>query len=253
MPDHTDPDQTPEETEPNRLVISFENDETENAPEALPGVRTGGGASVSTGTMAGMSGAQSPRRSDTPTPDAYLGTCPWCSAGVDTRTAFCSSCGRASTGAPSPSGQPYPQSAAPPFPSTGPMWTTQPPMGHGPAPMGPTLQSYASTQFCPACGSQSQPGAFACTRCGSALTAFRPSKDKTVAILLAVFLSFWTWLYTFDRDQQKFWIGLGVSVGSFLLGFLLFFPFLIPIGIWIWAIVDTAQKPDTYYSRFPTG
>ena len=108
-------------------------------------------------------------------------------------------------------------------------------------------------QFCPNCALQVQPGAFSCPRCGCVLPAPRAPKDKSVAILLAVFLSFWTWLYTFDRDKQKFWIGLGVGIGSALLGFVLLVPFLFPIGIWIWAIVDVAQKPDTFYSRFPTG
>jgi hypothetical protein len=78
-------------------------------------------------------------------------------------------------------------------------------------------------------------------------------KDKAVAILLAVFLSFWTWLYTYQRDAKKFWWGLGIAVGGIILGFLLIIPMLAPFGVWIWAIVDTASKPQEYYLRFPAG
>lgn len=30
-------------------------------------------------------------------------------------------------------------------------------------------------------------------------------KDKTVTVLLAVFLAFWTWLYIYKMDGWKFW------------------------------------------------
>lgn len=105
-----------------------------------------------------------------------------------------------------------------------------------------------------------------CTRCGSALAptgygypagppgypgylahpGYAP-KEKSVAILLAVFLAFWTWLYTYKADSTKFWVGLGVDVvfGVLGLGFAPFF--LVNAGIWIWAIADTASKPDAFY------
>jgi hypothetical protein len=83
------------------------------------------------------------------------------------------------------------------------------------------------------------------------LTMYSP-KDKTVAILLAVFLSFWSWLYTYQRDKQKFWTGLVLGFGSAVLSFLIF-PLVIPFGIWIWAIIDVCRKPDIYYRQFPQG
>ena len=72
-------------------------------------------------------------------------------------------------------------------------------------------------------------------------------KDKTVAILLAIFLGFWTWLYSYQRDTWKFWVGLVLNiVGLFL--------FMVPnIGVWIWAIIDVAVKPQQFYDQFPNG
>jgi hypothetical protein len=72
-------------------------------------------------------------------------------------------------------------------------------------------------------------------------------KDKTVAILLAIFLGFWTWLYSHQRDAWKFWLGLGLNVlGLFL--------FMVPnIAVWIWAIIDVAVKPQQFYDQFPNG
>jgi hypothetical protein len=67
-------------------------------------------------------------------------------------------------------------------------------------------------------------------------------------VLLAVFLSFWSFLYTYRSSAWKFWLGLGLSVGSFILaliiggaahsvfGAIVFY--LIALGVWIWAIVD---------------
>ncbi|MCL4435030.1 MAG: zinc ribbon domain-containing protein [Actinobacteria bacterium] len=94
---------------------------------------------------------------------------------------------------------------------------------------------------------------------GYGLVPVAPPKSKTAAILLAVFLSFWTWLYTYQRDASKFWLGLGLAVGGFFLGMLLSFlivPIIFlfaPFGVWVWAIVDTASKPDQYYLRYPAG
>ncbi len=69
-------------------------------------------------------------------------------------------------------------------------------------------------------------------------------KDRTTAIVLAVFLSFWTWLYTYKKDSTKFWIGLVSSLAGI---FLLFIP---SIGIWIWSIVDTVKKDDKWYKNY---
>lgn len=69
-------------------------------------------------------------------------------------------------------------------------------------------------------------------------------KNRTTAIVLAVFLSFWTWLYTYKKDSTKFWIGLGVSLTG------IFCVFITTIGVWIWSIVDTVKKDDKWYKNY---
>ena len=66
--------------------------------------------------------------------------------------------------------------------------------------------------------------------------------NKRTAVLIAVFLGFWYWLYTYERNKTKFWVGL--CIGIFTAGY------LAPI-IWIWAIVDAANKPKEYYDQYP--
>jgi hypothetical protein len=121
-----------------------------------------------------------------------------------------------------------------------------------------------------------------CVKCGAKLgkteqiaKTKQSPKSKTTAVLLAVFLSFWTWLYTYNRNSWKFWLGLVFSIPSmviFILGLLPYstpeyvngvyqgtasggrFPYyvvypaiLILLVFWIWAIVDTASKNNEWY------
>jgi len=88
-----------------------------------------------------------------------------------------------------------------------------------------------------------------CPRCGTMLGT---PKDKTVAILLAVFLAPWNWCYTYKRDAAKFWIGLSMMIlGAILLVVLIGF-FLI-VAVWLWAVIDAASKSDNFYRQFPNG
>ncbi len=70
----------------------------------------------------------------------------------------------------------------------------------------------------------------------------RGQKSRSVAIILAVFFGLWSWLYTYQRDKLKFWINLVVALIT--LGFWGFVS-------WIWAIIDAAAKPASYYSGYP--
>jgi len=106
-----------------------------------------------------------------------------------------------------------------------------------------------AAMFCPACGNQIVHTAVICPSCG---TAVGTPKDKSIAVLLAVFLMAWTWLYTYKRDSVKFWIGgvlglIGIATSWLVIGFFLL------VGVWLWAIIDTAVKPAAYYQRFPRG
>jgi len=103
--------------------------------------------------------------------------------------------------------------------------------------------------YCQSCGSVIKKDTEICMNCGVRVRreGISSPKDKTVAILLAVFLAFWTWLYTYRKDAWKFWLGLGLNLTVFnpVWTWLIFFA---PnIAIWIWAIVDAATKPREFY------
>lgn len=75
------------------------------------------------------------------------------------------------------------------------------------------------------------------------------------SILLAVFLSYWTWLYTYREDSGKFWVGMGLSVGMFFFGLFTLgigwiIGFFVWTGIWIWSIVDTVSKDEDWYTAY---
>jgi hypothetical protein len=108
-------------------------------------------------------------------------------------------------------------------------------------------------------------------------------RSKIVAILLAVFLGGWTWLYLYKYCARKFWIfiitsvlslvGVFVAFASFASslststcentnincgppsGFFVFFGlfgllWLIYIGFHIYAIVDTCTKSEQWYAEY---
>tara|TARA_Y100000310_G_C20323651_1_gene641945 strand:+ start:288 stop:524 length:237 start_codon:yes stop_codon:yes gene_type:complete len=70
-------------------------------------------------------------------------------------------------------------------------------------------------------------------------------KDKAIAILLAVFLGFWTWIYTYKDDAWKFWLSIGITVT--ISWVFLFLPNLV---IHIWAIIDTIVKDQKWYKDY---
>jgi hypothetical protein len=92
-------------------------------------------------------------------------------------------------------------------------------------------------------------------------------KSKLVSILLAVFLTFFTWLYTYKKDGWKFWLGLflsaipGFTAAIFLVFYitnvawlpddvLIFLSTALPMTIWAWAILDSAIKRQVWYSNY---
>lgn len=133
--------------------------------------------------------------------------------------------------------------------------------------------------YCQNCGKEIAAESSVCPSCG---VPPRKGKSKTVSILLAVFLSFWTWLYTYKRDKSKFWIGLGVSIGisaitagmiastiassiasagayagpeeiaAAIVGSIAGTTLLslVSTGIWVWTIVDTAIKKQEWYDNY---
>ena len=78
-------------------------------------------------------------------------------------------------------------------------------------------------------------------------------KDRNTAILLAIFLGPWTWVYTYRKDAWKFWLNFVLNLTLFN-PFLTIFILLIPnICLYIWAIVDVAAKPQQFYDNYPFG
>ncbi len=135
--------------------------------------------------------------------------------------------------------------------------------------------------YCQACASPTTPLSEICVKCGTRLiqqsvSSQKRAKSKTASILLAVFLTFWTWLYTYKRDGWKFWVGLGLCTaitglnffywivaiintrgrmdlseeGVAFLGILYVFAAVVWTGIWIWGIVDTAVKNNNWYDNY---
>ena len=102
-------------------------------------------------------------------------------------------------------------------------------------------------------------------------------KNKVTALVLAVLFGFWSWAYTYGRNAKYFWIGFGIS---FFLG-IFFIPSIIAVitvdpgnegvptqllivfyfvllglwglGSWLWAVIDNAVKPSSFYKNYPKG
>ncbi len=98
--------------------------------------------------------------------------------------------------------------------------------------------------FCPSCGAIIKREAVICVKCGVAVHGHGSgarSKDKTVAVILAVLCGLWTWCYTYRKDAWKFWLNLALSVVT--LG-------IWGIVAWVWAIIDTARRPVEFFANF---
>ena len=148
--------------------------------------------------------------------------------------------------------------------------------------------------FCPECGKSIKRNAVICVHCGVQIkelaTKEQPvtvrieptlsHKSKTTAVVLALFFGFWSWLYTFRKDQLKFWIFLGILivtcfryasyVGSSIASTLTnpYFDMnsyvsnintfsgwiLVSNGIgWFWALIDSIRRPLNFYLNYPEG
>jgi uncharacterized membrane protein len=137
-------------------------------------------------------------------------------------------------------------------------------------------------RFCSACGNAIIESAVICPACGSPTPKFQNSrrgsaqKSKTTAVLLAVFLGAWSFLYLYKKDALKFWISicllvpfwffttfflstLGVSVGAdgrvsdwviwVANNLIIFFTLwcFILVGTWFWAIVVQATRSHSTF------
>lgn len=132
----------------------------------------------------------------------------------------------------------------------------------------------AGNSYCQACGQPTNQPAEICIKCGARLVSPAAvvktgGKSRTISILLAVFLGFCTWLYTYKRDGWKFWVGLGLAILlaimyftaiigivsenlAFIIGSTVsvLVAWLVGLGIWVWSIVDVAVKNRRWYSSY---
>jgi len=90
------------------------------------------------------------------------------------------------------------------------------------------------------------------------------TKTKMTAVLIAIFFGLFTWIYTIKKSASKFIVALFTLLGliniywitsEFELYFIsiLFLSlfFLAVFATWLWALIDTAIKPDSFYENYP--
>lgn len=131
-----------------------------------------------------------------------------------------------------------------------------------------------TTRFCSACANPLIATAVICPKCGSPVSGYNPNivggKSKTAAVLLAVFLGTWSWLYTYKENAQKFWVTtcvlsaipflvffLGIAgrgglivVQGWMIALSGIIWYLSLFAFWIWSIIDNASKSDAWYRSF---
>ncbi len=175
-------------------------------------------------------------------------SCSYCGTVLYENSRYCPRCG--ATAGWTPPSAVGPQTAYQEQPREQPRYQEppyqQPPHQQPPYQQPPYQQPY---QQAPNTQPYYQPPAYAASPAMTPVYVER--KDKTVAILLAIFLGGWTWLYTYKKDSWKFWLSFALNLTLFnpLWTWLLLF---IPnFGLHIWAIIDVAVKPQYYYDNFP--
>lgn len=68
-------------------------------------------------------------------------------------------------------------------------------------------------------------------------------KRKSVAVLLAIFLGPWCWLYTYKKDKGKFWFNIILSIFTFGVWGLV---------AWVWAVTSAVVRPYAFYHEYPS-
>ena len=139
------------------------------------------------------------------------------------------------------------------------------------------MNQVTSNKFCSECGNSLIETAVICPKCGSPTPRFgqyvgpvgglgqntgvvyaTQQKSKSVAVILAVFLGFWTYLYTYKKDVGIFWVTLVVQF--FLVLSIVSFPdsSLGPNPAWIFgfvfnlvAVIVQATRTSEWFARYP--
>jgi MFS-type transporter involved in bile tolerance (Atg22 family) len=138
------------------------------------------------------------------------------------------------------------------------------------------VNQVTANKFCSECGNALIETAVICPKCGSPTVRFgqyvgsngggnpnngmvyaTQQKSKSVAVVLAVFLGFWTYLYTYKKDVGNFWASLAIQIFAFFV--LIFIPdgtgphpaWLIAVVINIVAIIVQASRTSAWFAAYP--
>lgn len=136
-------------------------------------------------------------------------------------------------------------------------------------------------EYCRYCGKKVNKETVICPHCGSQLKILRTEiikksvitpKSKIIAILLAIFFSYWSWLYTYGKNSRKFWLSITIFFAiliftiiyscsaifeetvisappiSFAYIYWIYF-----IGVWLWPIIEYSIRPRSFYEKYPIG
>ena len=85
------------------------------------------------------------------------------------------------------------------------------------------------------------------------------NKTKMSAILIVIFVGPFAWLYTIKKSAAKFIVGFFVPATMLMLYgwteliFFIFLSLLAYFAMWLWALIDIAIKPETFYTNYPKG
>ena len=145
---------------------------------------------------------------------------------------------------------------------------------------------------CPECGKLIKWEAVICTYCGMQVKELKvdvsynptftenvnPVKSKATAIILAIFFSYWSWLYTYRINGGKFWAFLVIDILRSIFAILFTIPnanlninnynqiftsrnltiFIVLSSLWTvitWldVLITYVIKPNSFYINYPNG
>jgi hypothetical protein len=124
-------------------------------------------------------------------------------------------------------------------------------------------------RYCSACGNGIIATAVVCPKCGSPVGGYRgqglnpEAKSNTVAVILAVFLGLWTYLYTYSEDRNKFWVwlvgpllvlvvlipGMGFTYSDFIILGVIFLS-ITNFASWLVAVITAAKRNSDFYTQY---
>jgi hypothetical protein len=120
--------------------------------------------------------------------------------------------------------------------------------------------------YCPECGKPIKRKAVVCVYCGVQVGELKNNiptvkvkqpielKTRKIAIILAVCVGIFAFIYTYKRDAVKFWLCLGFAFLGGIIVASMFGPgwsFLVGLGFWIYAMKSVSDRPDSFYENYP--